>query len=100
MHRPKTMNEYIELVKQAIFEVEELRAAAEWGADDGEGMGFEFTDPLKAQLHQLAEQLMAGTHTFGETDLELMATVRANARQIPFRELFTIINQTHRLGLA
>ncbi len=99
MHRPKTMTDYIEIVKQAIFEVEDLRAAAEWGADDGEGVGFEFTDPLTALLRQLVEQLSMNTHSFGGDDLELMSIVRTNARQIPFKGLFDIINQTHRLGL-
>ncbi len=99
MHRPQTMNEYIELVQQAIFEVDELRVAAEWGADDGEGVGFEFTEPLNAQLRQLVEDLTTNHHVFGGGDLALMTLVRTNARNIPFKNLLDIINQTHRLGL-
>ena len=31
MHRAKTAEEYVELIRQALIEVEELRASFEWG---------------------------------------------------------------------
>ncbi|CAK0768066.1 conserved hypothetical protein [Gammaproteobacteria bacterium] len=99
MRRPKTINEYIDLVEQAIFEVGELQAADEWEQEEGHGV-LDFIEPLRAQLRLLLEELTAGQHVFGGGDLALMAIVRAKARQIPFNSLFDIINQTHRLGLA
>ncbi|CAK0755356.1 hypothetical protein CCP3SC5AM1_200026 [Gammaproteobacteria bacterium] len=98
MRRAKSLNEYIELVDQAIFEVGELRAADEWEQEEGGGI-LDFPVPLINQLRQLKEELTAECHIFGERDLSLMKIVRANARQIPFNGLFDIINQTHRLGL-
>lgn len=98
MNRPKNMSEYVELVDQAIFEVGELQAADEWEQEEGGGI-LNFTTPLSNQLHQFREQLIDGSHIFGEGNLPFMHIVRANARQIPFNSLFDIINQTHRLGL-
>ncbi|CAK0739879.1 General secretion pathway protein GspF [Gammaproteobacteria bacterium] len=98
MRRPKTTNEYIDLIEQAIFELGELRAADEWEQEEG-GNTLGFIDPLTAQLRQLLEQLQAGTHRFGEGDLVLINIVRVHARQIPFKSLLDLINQTHRLGL-
>jgi hypothetical protein len=92
------MKDYIDLVEQALFEVEDLRVSTEWDQEEG-GISFYFTEPLAAQLHQLLEQLTVGQYTFGGEDLPLMTIVRNNAQQIPFKGLLDTINQTHRLGL-
>jgi len=98
MRRPKTIDEYIDLIEQAIFELGELRSTDEWEQEEGGGT-CGFIDPLNVQLRQLLEQLTMDSHIFGDGDLPLMNIVRAHARQIPFKSLFDIINQTHRLGL-
>lgn len=97
MRRARNIKEYIELIDQAIFELAELSAADEWEQEEG-GKTLIFISPLIEQLDQLREELINGNHIFTPTDLVLMKIVRVNARQIPFNDLFDIINQTHRLG--
>ena len=76
MRRIKNIPEYIELIEQAIFEVEELRAADEWEQEEGGGI-LPFTTPLINQLHELREELINNNHIFNEQDLSLMKKVRA-----------------------
>jgi len=46
-HRAKTVEEYVDLVKQALFEIEELRVAAEYDMEDM-GTSLKFVDDLEA----------------------------------------------------
>jgi len=99
MDTPKSMDEYIDLVHQAVYEVDELRACIE---DDMEEMEecLPFIDPLDHQLRALYESMTSGAHKFpGEEDLPFMAILKRFGPQIPFRKLLEVINTTHRNGL-
>lgn len=99
MKRPKTVEQYVELVKQALFEVEDMRAAIEY---DMEGMGQipEFIEQLEAQVGHLREQMVAGTYQFATGDLAFMGLVKAkDETQLPCRQLLILINETHLHGL-
>jgi hypothetical protein len=98
MFQPKTLDEYIDLVHQAIYEVDELRACIE---DDPEEMEryVPFLDQLDVQLRGLYAEMTGGSYTFpASTDLPFMAIVAQWGRDIPFRQLLQIINTTHRNG--
>jgi len=100
MKPPKTLDEYIDLVHQAVYEVDELRACIE---DDMEEMEecLPFIDPLDAQLRALFESMTRGTYKFPEEDdLPFMPIVKRFGSQIPFKQLLEVINTTHRNGLA
>ncbi len=99
MRRPKTRQEYIELVEQALFEVDDLRAAAEWD-DDEENALLSLASTLASHLIHLREQLVNHTDRSGNgEELPLLAVARHHAQQIPFKGLLDTISQTYRLGL-
>ena len=97
--RPTTPEGYVDLVKQAIFEVEELRASYDF---DAEGMGniTEFVDDLEQQVKAVYQAMEQGTYEFEDKDLPFMDIVRNNEGIfLPFRDLLSMINETHRNGL-
>ena len=59
MHQPKTMDELIDLVHQAVYEVDELRACVE---DEPEEMEryLPFIDQLDVQLRKLFDDMTRG----------------------------------------
>ncbi len=99
MKRPKTAEQYVDLVKQAMFEVEELRLAAEYDADSmGEVMPF--VDKLDRQIRAVYDAMRDGTYRFANEDLEFMELIKdIDDRLLPFKGLLRQINDTHRLGL-
>jgi hypothetical protein len=100
MKSPKTMDEYIDLVHQAVYEIDELRSCIE---DDEEEMGvFEpFVEQLDNQLRALYDEMISGKYQFpGDADLPFMGIVQRYGPAIPFRKLLEVINSTHRKGLA
>lgn len=97
--RPKTVEAYVSLVDQAIDEVEELRFACEY---DGESMGtMPFLEPLEQMVKELRQSMADGSYQFENEDLNFIAVVDAAPdRQLPFKFLFRMINETHRKGLG
>jgi len=99
MIRARSMQEYRDLIQQALFETADLRASAEF---DEEYMGdsMTFTDPLEAALRDLEREVAQDTYVFGGEDLPFMPIVVATAPSVlPFRQLLFRINDTHRNGL-
>ncbi len=99
MKAPKTLDEYIDLVHQAVYEVDELRACIE---DDMEEMeaSLPFIDPLDHQLRALYDSMISKQYSFpSETDLPYMSIVKMYGPAIPFKRLLEVINTTHRNGL-
>jgi hypothetical protein len=97
--RPSTPEAYVDLVKQAMFEVEELRAAIEY---DSEGMqdSIGFVDDLQRAIKQVYDSMVDGSYTFQDKDLPFMEIVRQHGVfSLPFRDLLNLINDTHRKGL-
>jgi len=99
MQRPRTPEEYVELVRQSLLETEELRQAAEYDTDEmAAALGF--LDPLEAELRKLYDSMKDGSYDFADTDLPLMAIVdKQNERVLPFKRMLRLINLTHRQGL-
>ncbi len=93
------MEEYADLVKQAVYEVEDLRAAIEY---DEEFMGGAetFIDRLDSQIRKLHDSFTDGSYRFGEQDLPFMSIVRRVGPQLlPFKTLLVRINDTHTQGI-
>ncbi len=100
MDRPLTQEAYLELVKQALIQVEELRHPIEY---DEEFMGdtTEVAEKLENNVKSLYASLLGGSYQFADEDLDFMAIVNtAPDVWIPFKSLLRLINQTHRLGLG
>ena len=99
MVRARSMQEYQELIKQALFEVEDLRASLEF---DEEFMGDAsvFLDPLEARIRELLRSVTEGDYRFSERNLPFMNIVNStDANLLPFRSLLIRINETHIHGL-
>ncbi len=97
--RAQSAEEYVALVDQAIFELEELLATREYDPDAIEG-GSVFLDRLLGEVRELRAGMADGSYLFGRRDLPFMRLVKqASADQLPFIRLFYRINATHRLGL-
>lgn len=98
-NRPKTPEAYVELVNQALYELEELRFAMEYDMDSM-GEAASFLDTLDEQLKELRETMADGSYRFGKEDLPFMKLVDAqDERVMPFKYLFATINRTHLEGL-
>lgn len=100
---PKTRDDYLDLVDQAIFEVEEIMRCAE---DEGDPEDSEFSDmmpvfeDLSAGLKKLHGDLLQGRHVFGDgRDLPFMAPLDKWKSRIPFFYLLTVLNTVHKQGL-
>jgi len=99
MKKAKNLNELIDLVHEAVYEVDELRACLEH--DDEEASTYTpYLDKLDAMLRALHESMSSGQYgDAGQgTDLDFMPLFKKHERDIPFRELLRVINATHREG--
>ncbi len=99
MKRPKTADEYIDLVHQAVYEIDEFRSGLEYEPENAEVFG-PFIEQLDAQVRQVYDDMVAGHYQwgFGE-DLPYMTLVVRYGRFIPFQRLLLLINDTHKEGL-
>ena len=95
----RSVEEYVDLIDQAIYETEELRLAAEY---DMESMGAtaSFVDDLEKNLRELKQSMADGKYQFENKDLPFMDIVEnVNERFLPFKFMLRRINDTHRFGL-
>jgi hypothetical protein len=98
LRRAKTVDEYVEWVRQAVFEVGDLRDCLEFELEDLNRFPA-FLDPLEQGIKDLYESMKAGTYSFGREDLPFMDLAENYADEIPFVTLLKQINETHRKGL-
>ncbi|TNF32929.1 MAG: general secretion pathway protein GspF [Gammaproteobacteria bacterium] len=99
MKRARTVDEYVALIKEAIYEVGEMRAAIEY---DEEYMGDanKFITELEQQLLEMFESMKDGSYCWRTGDLKYMDIIRdVDDRLLPFRSLLIRINDTHKNGL-
>lgn len=99
MKKAKDLNELIDLVHEAVYEVDELRACLEH--DDEEASIYTpYLDTLDATLRALHASMTSGRYDGVGTgeDLDFMPLFKKHERDIPFRELLRAINATHREG--
>jgi len=100
---PRTRDEFLDLVDQLIFEIEEALMCAQ---DEGDPEDSEFSDllplyeQLSADLKKLHAEIMQGRHVFGaDQDLPFMPLVNKWKERLPFYSLFATINIVNRQGL-
>jgi hypothetical protein len=97
--RPKTPEQYVDLVDQALFEIEDLRLAAEYDMDSM-GAATEFLGELEADVRKLRQSMADGSYRFGKDDLPFVRVVEhQDERILPFKQLLLKINETHIRGL-
>ena len=99
MKRARTVDEYVALVKDALYEVDDMRAAIEY---DGEGMGdgVKIIDELEEILKEIYSSMQAGEYCWRTGDLKYMDLIRdLDDGVVPFYSLLIRINDTHKNGL-
>ncbi len=97
--RPKTPEQYVDLVDQAIFEIEDLRLAAEYDMDSM-GAATEFLEELEQDVRKLRESMADASYRFGKENLPFVKVIEnQDERILPFKQLLLKINETHIKGL-
>ena len=101
VQRARTAEEYADWVKQAKFEVEDLRECLLYDAEDlGERGRFpDFLDPLQEAIDKVYDDMCNGRYAFGREDLPFLELAERHSEEIPFLLLLKQINETHRKGL-
>jgi hypothetical protein len=93
------MQEYRDLIEQALYDAQELRASIEF---DEEFMGdaLVFLDPLEASIRELHRTVNDGSYAFSKQNLPFMNIVyETPGSLLPFKQLLIRINDTHTHGL-
>jgi len=98
VNRARTAEEYIEWVKQAVFEVGDLRDCLEFDMEEL-GRFPAFLDPLDEAIKEVYQSMREGRYAFGREDLPFMEILHRHEDEIPFAVLLKQINETHRRGL-
>lgn len=98
LRRARSVDEYVEWVRQAVFEVADLRDCLEFEMEDLARFPA-FLDPLQEGIQALYDAMKDGSYAFGREDLPFMDLAGKYAEEIPFHTLLKQINETHRRGL-
>jgi hypothetical protein len=98
VNRARTAEEYIDWVKQAVFEVGDLRDCLEFDMEEL-GRFPAFLDPLDEAIKEVYQSMREGRYAFGREDLPFMEILEQHEDEIPFAVLLKQINETHRRGL-
>ena len=98
LRRARSPEEYAEWVKQAMFEVGDLKDCLLYEMEDLQRFPA-FIEPLEEGVKQVYDAMVAGTYQFGREDLLFMDALRRHEDEIPFHTLLKQINETHRKGL-
>lgn len=97
--RARTAEEYVDLVKQVIFELEDMQAASAWDIDE---LASENTlvNVLLEEMRELHASMQQGEYLFGRQELPFMRLLKGvSNNDVPFLRLFYMINRTHTQGL-
>ncbi len=99
MKRPATVEEYVALIKEAVYEVDEMRAAIEFDEEFMADAG-KYVEELDKILKDLLDSMKDGRYRWATGDLKFMDMVHdLDERVLPFRSLLIRINDTHKNGL-
>ena len=98
LQRARSAEEYVEWIKQAVFEVDDLRDCYDFQMDEL-GSYPAFLEPLEQGIKSLYQLMVEGEYHFGREDLPFMEYVNRHGDDIPFSILLRQINETHRNGI-
>ena len=96
--RAKTAEAYVQLVEQAIIEIEEFIACLEFDMDDP-GDQLRVLTPLFDEVKRIRQSMADGSYEFENKDLPFMDVANRLSSTLPFTQILVAINQTHRYGL-
>jgi hypothetical protein len=97
--KPSTPEEYVALVRQAIFELEDIVEAMGFDVDEIDDSPM-YIEVLLKELRAMRAAMADGSYQFGRHDLPMMRVVKQHTdKELPCIRLLYLINQTHREGL-
>jgi len=96
--KPKTAQQYVDMVDQAIVEVDEFIACLEFDMEDP-GDQLNILNPLLQSLRDLRASMADGSYLFENKDLPFMEVANKLNTKLPFAHMLALINDTHRNGL-
>lgn len=102
MHQPRSRHEYLDLVDQLIYEMEDLLRCAE---DESESepefsTQLELYHELLTAIRNHRDAVAAGRHGFADgKDLPFFAEARARRVFLPFFVMIEALNSAHKAGL-
>lgn len=99
LRRAKSAEEYVDWVKQAMFEVADLRDCLLYEAEEELARFPDFLEPLANGIKKVYDDMCKGQYTYDREDLPFMDLAYEHAAEIPFHSLLKQINETHRRGL-
>jgi hypothetical protein len=93
------VEEYVGLVDQAIFELEELVATCAFDIETIDA-NLDFINRLLGEVRVQCASMADGSYLFGREDPPFMRLIRrCDEKTLPFIRLFYQINEAHRRGL-
>lgn len=99
MRRARTVEEYVALIKEALYEIDDIRAAIEFD-EEGMGQSPKYIDDIESCLKGIFEDMKSGDYCWNTGDLPYISVIRdLDDGVIPFRPLLIRINDTHKNGL-
>lgn len=98
LRRARSAEEYADWVKQAMFEIGDLKDCLLYEIEDLERFPA-YMEPLEDGVRRVYHAMVEGTYQFGREDLAFMDILRRFEHQIPLHTLLKQINETHRKGL-
>lgn len=102
MHRPKNTDDFLDLIDQAIFEVEDLvTSAGDEGEEEAFGRYLPVYEQLLSELRALHEAVQGGRHRFADgSDLKAFTLAAKWKAHLPAYALIEKINGVHLRGFA
>jgi hypothetical protein len=94
----KTVDAYVDWVRQAVFEVDDPRACLQFELEDLKQFPA-FPDPIEEGIKGRYQHTPDGTYGFRREDLPFMDLAAQVSGDIPFHTLLKQINETQRRGL-
>ena len=103
MNTINSMEEYLYLVDETLFDAGDLLMALSGDGEDGNDeteSDISYSQELETQLTELQQSITDGSYQFADQDLPFMQLLQSHGAQIPFADRLELINHTHRQGLA
>jgi hypothetical protein len=98
---PRTQDEYLDLIDQAIFEIEDVLMCAE---DEGDPEDSVFSDilpvyeKLSSDLKKLHADILQGKHVIGQARISPFMPLVSAWKEDSILDLFAALNYTYKTG--
>lgn len=100
MEAPKTIDAFVYLIDQTLFEVKDLLSSIEYDELREYDQFVPAYQTLMEQLAQLKKTVTDGSHPFADgADLAFYELAKQNRRSMPYYAMFEALNVAHHAGV-